>query len=130
MDIERGRYQDWYQSWILNETDTKTSIEFSDPTILIPIPGIIPKKIRDLTGMIPRREVLLDSGLGKNIFEGQMGKNLPNYSHKPGILITTTYIQSNTCHSVLDIEWDQYRDQSQSCTLNGTDTKTGLSPGH
>ena len=73
LDIERDRYRDQSQSWLLNETDTETSIKFSDPMILIPIPGIVPQKIRDLTGTIPRWEVLLDSGLGKNIFEGQMG---------------------------------------------------------
>ena len=73
LDIERDQYRDRSQSWLLNGTDTETSIKFSDPMILIPIPGIIPQKIQDLTGTIPRREVLLDSGLGKNIFEGQMG---------------------------------------------------------
>ena len=40
VDIERDQYRDPSQSWTLNGTDTKNSIEFSNPTILIPIPGL------------------------------------------------------------------------------------------
>ena len=51
----------FWESWVLNGTDTETSIEFLDTTILIPIPGIVTQKIRDLNRTIPRREVLQGS---------------------------------------------------------------------
>ena len=51
---------------LLNRINTETSIKFSDPTILIPIPRLD----RDDT----ETGSFFDFGLGKNIFEGQMVK--------------------------------------------------------
>jgi hypothetical protein len=54
----------------MNGTDTKTSIEFLDPTILIPIPGIVPKKNLRLEWDNTIQKVSLGSDAVYGIFGG------------------------------------------------------------